>query len=58
MFSLDVLRVNVSKNPNPQIADTAQNSFSLVLFTLIEYCIVVNKIGLFFLIFAFIRGIK
>ena len=31
---------------NPKITDTAQNSFSLILFTLIEYCIVVNKIGL------------
>ena len=56
MFSLDVLRVNVSKNPNPQIADTAQNSFSLVLFTLIEYCIVVNKIGLFFSNFCVYKG--
>ena len=42
----------------PKTADTAQNS--LILFTLIEYFIVVNKTGLVFkfLIIAFLRGIK
>ena len=45
---------------NYKITDTVQKSFSLkILYTLIEYCIVVNKIGGYFsLIFAFIRGIK
>ena len=38
--------MSVRIGDNPKIADTAQNSFSLILFTLIEYCIVVNKIGL------------
>ena len=41
---------------NYEIADTAQNSFSLILFTLIEYCIVVNKIGLVFSNFCVYKG--
>ena len=38
--------MSVRIGENPKIADTAQNSFSLILITLIGYCIVVNKIGL------------
>ena len=38
--------MSVRIGDNPKITDTAQNSFSLILFRLIEYCIVVNKIGL------------
>ena len=38
--------MSVRIGDNPQMADTAQDSFSLILFTLIEYCIVVNKRGL------------
>ena len=38
--------MSVGIGDNPKIADTAQNSFSLMLFTLIEYYNVVNKRGL------------
>ena len=40
--------MSVRIGDNPKIADTAQNSFSLIPFILIEYCIVVNEIGLVF----------
>ena len=40
--------VNVQESMSVRIGDNhpAQNSFSLILFTLIAYCIVVNKMGL------------
>ena len=38
--------MSVRIGDNPKIVDTAQNLFSLILFTLIEYCTVVNEIGL------------
>ena len=38
--------MSVRIGDNFKIADTAKNSFSLILFTLIEYCIVVSKRGL------------
>ena len=48
--------MSVRIGDNPKIADTAQNSFSLILFTLIEYCIVVNKRGLVWSNFCVYKG--
>jgi len=48
--------MSVRIGDNPKIADAAQNSFSLILFTLIECCIVVNEIGLVLSDFCVYKG--
>ena len=51
-FSTPKVRTQVGKPIKSQChknrSNTAQNSFSLILFTLTEYCIVVNTTGLRF----------
>ena len=48
--------MSVRIGDNPKIADIAQNLFSLILFTLIEYCIVVSEKGLVLSNFCVYKG--
>ena len=48
--------MSVRIGDNSKIVDTAKNSFSPILFTLIAYCIVANEIGLVLSNFYIYKG--